>query len=169
MSDEAKEQQSPNLPVVVRNNVPAAVPSEPSERLGLAINVYVRRDGKDTGGRASSGNEVVVVGVCDYSDPTKEPKKDPLRPEFRFHLPSEERPAVWLVRGWQNKGGPYLVPERPGGGPDLSRALKWGGNFAYTTISVFWLAVGIEADDVHALRINDKVETISHAPSLDIA
>lgn len=165
MSDE-EQGQSPNALVRTDASEVAVRP----KRAGLAIEVYVRRNGKDSGGNTSRHDQVVVMGTVDCSNPTKEPTIEELAPEFQFHEPSDdEAPAVWLVKGWENKGGPYLVPEKSEGVPDMSRKLRWGYNLASTSLPVFWLAVGLKDGTVHALRIFDTREAMSFVPPLDIA
>src|SRR5262245_27321649 len=122
---------------------------------GIGLDVYVRRSGVDKGGVTSSFDHVVLVGTVDFANPTVAPTVKPLPPEYRFDLSSPTLPGVWLVMGRFGMGDRYLVPGRPEGGPDLSRQLKNGENFASTTNPAFWLLVGGEG--FGAVRIFDRL------------
>lgn len=146
---------------------PAQDPQQRPPLLGIELDVYARRDGVDSGGDTSRGSHVIVVGTVDCSKPSREPVTTPVPDYCQRAMPSKDVPAVWLVVGRPNKGGPYLVPARPDGGPDMSRRLRWGGNFASTTNPFFWELVGTE--DFSGIRIFDRPSVIEGETRLDIA
>jgi hypothetical protein len=60
-----------------------------------------------------------------------------------------------------------MVPDRDGG-PDLSRNLRWGGNFASTNNVFFWAL--LDGHETCGIRILDKPqEAIIGETRIDIA
>lgn len=164
---EAKEKEAPvnELEKVSRHEL--ALTPTPGKLLGIPLDVYVRRDGKSKGGEASNHDYVIVVGTVDYRNPSREPRPTPLPPECQQVEPTDEAPAVWLVIAYRRKGNVYLATERPDGGPDLSRQLRWGGSFASTDNPFFWMLLGTE--DFSGIRIFDKSQDVLGETRLDIA